>query len=727
MPQYPSVIDLSTLDGTTGFRLDGSSFTKSGYSVASAGDFNGDGFADVIIGARGANSSAGESYVVFGKAAGFAAAINLSSLDGSNGFRLDGIDASDRSGWSVASAGDVNGDGFADLIVGANGGDPGGDSNAGESYVVFGKASGFAASLDLSTLDGTTGFRLDGIDAGDNIGRSVALAGDINGDGFDDLLVGSLFANPGGDSRAGESYVVFGKVSGFAASLDLSTLDGTSGFRLDGIDAFDYSGYSVASAGDVNGDGFADIIIGAPRADPGGDSMAGESYVLFGKATGWSASLDLSTLDGNAGFRLDGIDASDQSGFSVASAGDVNDDGFSDVIIGAPLADSNGGESYVIFGGKPGEAVTRAGTAIDNTINGGDFSDTLSGLGGNDTLFGHGGNDALDGGAGIDTMAGGAGDDAYTADSSFDAIVETADQGTDTVTTSAPSFYLPVNVENLVNSFGGTFLGYGNAGANAFTGHAGIDVFVALDGNDSAVLGGANDYFYAGTGDTGFGGIGIDVLIGEAGTDTLNGGADQDYLFGGADGDTLNGDAGVDVLLGEAGDDVMNGGPELDYFYGGIGNDTGNGGDGADILVMEAGNDTANGEAGDDYVYAGADNDSIAGGSGVDVLLGEAGNDVIDGGADVDYVFLGTGDDTFVMDALTPGLNTDVLHDFTPGAGSADVLRLLNTGWTTIAQVNAAMTNTGNGYSILQLDPDTQVWIIGILPGQLVAGDVVFS
>ncbi len=121
--------------------------------------------------------------------------------------------------------------------------------------MVFGKASGFAASLDLSTLNGSNGFRLDGIDADDFSGKSVASAGDVNGDGVDDLLIGAYGGDPGGDISAGETYVVFGKASGFAASLDLSTLDGSNGFRLDGIDVFDESGSSVASAGDVNGDG----------------------------------------------------------------------------------------------------------------------------------------------------------------------------------------------------------------------------------------------------------------------------------------------------------------------------------------------------------------------------------------------------------------------------------------------------------------------------------------
>ncbi len=135
-------------------------------------------------------AASGESYVVFGKSSGFASALDLSSLNGSNGFRLDGIDAGDHSGSSVSSAGDVNGDGFDDLIIGAFGGDTVGN-NSGESYVVFGKSGGFASALDLSALDGTTGFRLDGIDPADWSGRSVSSAGDVNGDGFDDLIIGA--------------------------------------------------------------------------------------------------------------------------------------------------------------------------------------------------------------------------------------------------------------------------------------------------------------------------------------------------------------------------------------------------------------------------------------------------------------------------------------------------------------------------------------------------------
>ena len=117
--------------------------------------------------------------------------MDLSSLNGSNGFRLDGVAADDRSGYSVSTAGDVNGDGFDDLIVSAKGAaTPNGD-DSGSSYVVFGQASGFSAAMNLSTLNGSNGFRLDGVAADDQSGKSVSTAGDVNGDGFDDLIVGA--------------------------------------------------------------------------------------------------------------------------------------------------------------------------------------------------------------------------------------------------------------------------------------------------------------------------------------------------------------------------------------------------------------------------------------------------------------------------------------------------------------------------------------------------------
>ena len=427
-------LNLSTLDGTDGFILNGiDADDRSGWSVSSAGDVNGDGYDDLIIGASYADPNgdrSGETYVVYGgaSASGTDGVLDLGALDGSGGFILNGIDAVDISGNSVSSAGDVNGDGYDDLIIGANGADPNGDNAAGETYVVYGGASapGTNGVLDLSDLDGTNGFIFNGIDAGDNSGRSVSSAGDVNGDGYDDLIMGARWADPNGDNGAGETYLVYGGASapGTNGALDLSDLDGTNGFILNGIDARDFSGFSVSSAGDINGDGYDDLIIGAYEADPGGDSDAGETYIVYGgaNAPGTGGVLDLSDLDGTNGFILSGIDGGDQSGRSVSSAGDVNGDGYDDLIIGARRAGPNGnreaGESYVVYGGATGTEsltpVTAQGTAAADNFTGNAGADSFTAIATNDVVRAAAGDDrisvtaldfaAIDGGTGQDTL-----------------------------------------------------------------------------------------------------------------------------------------------------------------------------------------------------------------------------------------------------------------------------------------------------------------------------------
>jgi len=355
---FPAVIELSSLNGTNGFKLNGeAAYDYSGMSVSAAGDINGDGVDDLLIGALYASplgrDQAGSTYVVFGSRKGFPGSFDLSSLNGTNGFKLNGV-ALDRSGYFVSAAGDINGDGIDDLLIGSPCATPSGRHYAGKTYVVFGSRNAFPSSFDLSSLNGTNGFDLSGEAADDQSGHSVSAAGDINGDGIDDLLIGSPYAAPFGRSHAGSTYVVFGSRSVFPSSIELSSLNGTNGFKLNGEATWDRSGYSVSVAGDINGDGIADLLIGAPIAAPFGRISAGSTYVIFGSRSVFPSSIELSSLNGTNGFKLNGEAARDQSGKSVSSAGDINEDGIDDLLIGGYGQNLDKGRSYVVFGSRNG-------------------------------------------------------------------------------------------------------------------------------------------------------------------------------------------------------------------------------------------------------------------------------------------------------------------------------------------------------------------------------------
>ena len=194
---------------------------------------------------------------------GFPASFDLSALDGSNGFKVEGLAANDYLGGSVSTAGDLNGDGKADLVLGAYYAAPGGRTSAGTAYIIFGQASGFSAAFNLTTLNGSNGFKVEGLAADDRLGSSVSTAGDLNGDGKADLVLGAYHADPGGRTDAGTAYIIFGQASGFPAAFNLTTLNGSNGFKVEGLAANDYLGTSVSTAGDLNGDGKADLVLGA--------------------------------------------------------------------------------------------------------------------------------------------------------------------------------------------------------------------------------------------------------------------------------------------------------------------------------------------------------------------------------------------------------------------------------------------------------------------------------
>ena len=320
----------------------------------------------------------------------------------------------------MASAGDVNGDGLADLVVGAPDADPAGRSNAGRSYVVFGKTG--TGAIDLSSVAaGNGGFVINGQQQFDRSGSAVSGVGDVNGDGLADVLLASPVAE--------RSYVVFGKADGTA--VELATLAaGAAGVVIQG------SVSSVAGAGDVNGDGLADLIIGSANSYAPAGVNAGRSYVVFGTSS--AAVIDLATVaTGVGGFAVSGEGGNDFSGSSVAGAGDINGDGLSDLIVGAPARyDSahSAGRTYVIFGSTSGvftqTAVDQLGGSGNETLTGSAAAETLVAGAGDDTLSGNGGGDVLYGGAGNDSFVLNAGNLAALAAPAMSGQLSRIDGGT---------------------------------------------------------------------------------------------------------------------------------------------------------------------------------------------------------------------------------------------------------------------------------------------------------
>ena len=334
-----------------------------GHAVATAGDINGDGYADVMVGAVGYNNGEtreGLVYVYFGSEAGLSLTPAWSAESNQVGAGF---------GTSVGTAGDVNGDGYGDIAVGASAWDDpgGGQTDEGRAYVYLGSADGLATS---------PGWIAEGNSSGVLFGQSLAYAGDVNGDGYTDVVVGApRFDN--GQQDEGAAFVYLGSASGLSA---------TPSWTAESDQPFAEFGYSVGSAGDVNGDGNDDVVVGARLFDSG-EANEGRAHVYLGSASGPNAFF---------AWVGEGDQAEAQFGWSVSSAGDVNGDGFGDILVAAPYFDNgqlDEGRVYLYLGSSSGlerrpawtaegdQDVGVFGAAISTAgdVNGDGFSDVVIG------------------------------------------------------------------------------------------------------------------------------------------------------------------------------------------------------------------------------------------------------------------------------------------------------------------------------------------------------------
>ncbi len=322
-----------------------------GYAATAAGDVNGDGYGDLMVGAYGYSTNRGKLYLFYGSANG------ITGTAASPGWSVRGENPWDWLGHAAAAAGDVNGDGYADIVVGAflyNGGQ-------GKTYVFHGGASGPAAASAAAA-----NWKVPGEHVADDYGFAVAGAGDMNGDGYDDVLVGAYKWS----GNRGRAYLYRGSAAGITAPSAAA-----APLIMAGTTNNDFFGYSVAGPGDLNGDGYADVVVGAPHYKAGANQ--GRIYMTYGYATskGDKGSLGQTMITGE--------NANDLFGYTVAGVGDMNGDGYADVLVGANdyPGGTKRGKIYVFRGTANGLFGTYA-TDANWTLNGATAGDCLgSGLG----------------------------------------------------------------------------------------------------------------------------------------------------------------------------------------------------------------------------------------------------------------------------------------------------------------------------------------------------------
>ncbi len=340
-----------------------------GSSVSSTGDVNGDGYSDVIVGAQGRDNGQTDEGAAF---------IYHGSATGINTTAAAMVESNQlfaNMGSSVAGAGDVNGDGYSDVIAGAYAYDNGQDAE-GAAFIYHGSAAGINTTA-ASIVESNQASAFMGQ------GKSIAGAGDVNGDGYSDVIAGA-YAYDNGQDAEGAAFIYHGSATGINA---------VPAAIVQSNQANAFLGYSVSSAGDVNGDGYSDVIVGSYFYD-NGETNEGAGFIYHGSATG---------INTTAAARVESNQAGGQMGYSVAGAGDINGDGYSDVIVGAPYYDNgqnDEGTAFIYHGSATGISTTAAAMVESNQtfasmgisvagagdVNGDGYSDVIVGA----FLYGNG-------------------------------------------------------------------------------------------------------------------------------------------------------------------------------------------------------------------------------------------------------------------------------------------------------------------------------------------------
>ncbi|WP_270933141.1 beta strand repeat-containing protein [Falsiroseomonas oryzae] len=627
-------------------------FSVTGYPtstwVGAIGDLDGDGVAEVVTAAPGNSDQepgGGRVYITFGSATG-AAPTKLG--DDLSAFRIDGAAIDDHAGVAIAAVGDQDGNGLADLLVGAALADPGGQDAAGTAYVVW--STGVAGSVDLLDLESEAsgeGFAIFGEAAGDHAGHALGAIADLNGDGTAEILVGA----PGSDAAgidAGATYVVWGRDGDDTTVALTDVAGGAGGFRITGEAEGDEAGSALASLADLNGDGKAEILVGAPGSDAGGVD-AGAAYVVFGKATG--AAVDLAAVAvGTGGFRITGATPGERVGSVLAALGDVNGDGRRDILLGAD------GIAYVVFGKADRAEVDLAAVAAGA----GGFAILPEGAGDLSAIAVAGGGDLNRDGV-ADIVIGASHNDEGGFNAGAVYVVWGGAKG-------------PVDLSAIALGAGGAKV-VGAAGSLT-----GSSVAVAPDMNGD----GAAELIIGSPGASGervsvlyapaawqpdlnvYGTNGDDALgVGAGGLHVIGDGADSIYALDGADSVAAGG--GADMLDGGSGPDTLAGGNGNDTYVVDSADDVvaEAGGEGADtvlaaasftlpdeveVLKLTTTGRVGSGNALDNLLLGTTGADTLKGAAGIDTLGGDAGNDSLDGGTGADSMAGGTGSDAYFVD-----------------------------------------------------------------------------